>query len=176
MKVLKIIGIVILSIIALVILLSAFLPSTATVQRSAEINAPSDSIYAYLSDFNNFADWSPWARIEPDKIKYKVEGSGIGSSYSWTGEQTGKGKMTITDLKPGSNVKVHMAFIQPWPSEADVEWIIEPAGADKSKVTWAFAQPLKFSQRIFPGLVMDKFLGASFEQGLSFLKIELEKK
>jgi carbon monoxide dehydrogenase subunit G len=174
MKIIKIIGITILSIIAIILLIPMFLSTSFSVSRSVEIDAPKDSVYAYLSDFNNFPQWSPWARIEQGELNYKVVGSGIGSTFSWEGIQTGKGKMTLIGLEPNV-IKAKMSFIAPWEAEADVQWTVEPAG-NKTKVTWTYSQGhLKYFQRYF-NLTADKMLGGAFDQGFKFMKEGVEKK
>jgi len=174
MKIIKIIGITILSIIAIILLIPMFLSSSFSVNRSVEIDAPKDSVYAYLSNFNNFSQWSPWARIEKGGLKDTVIGLGVGSTYSWEGAQTGKGKMTLTGLEPNL-IKTKMEFIAPWVAEADVQWMLEPVG-NKTKVTWTYSQGnLKYFQRYF-NLTADKMLGGAFDQGFQFMKEGVEKK
>jgi len=174
MKIIKIIGITLLSLIGIILIIPLFLSSSFTVSRSVEVDAPKDSVYAYLSDFNNFTEWSPWAKMEKGTLKYKVAGTGVGSTYSWEGNQIGKGKMTLTSLEP-TVINVKMLFIAPWEAEGQVQWIVEPVGS-KTKVTWNYSQGnLKYFQRYF-NLTADKMMGGAFDEGLGYVKAGIEKK
>jgi uncharacterized protein YndB with AHSA1/START domain len=173
MKYLKIIGIAFAGLVGLLLVLPAVLPTSVTVTRSAEINAPSDSVYAYISDFKNFTKWSPWYEYEPT-AKVTVDGSGVGSVYAWVGKEVGTGSMTITSLDPGKNTVLKLEFTAPWQSIATTNWATEPT-AGGTKITWGYSQEMPYFQRYF-GLGMDKMLGPDFEKGLANLNRELGKK
>ena len=45
--------------------------------------------------------------------------SGVGATYAWEGnKEVGKGKMTITDSRPGEKVAEKLEFIEPFQSQA----------------------------------------------------------
>jgi uncharacterized protein YndB with AHSA1/START domain len=152
MKILKYSGIGLLGFIVLLFLIPAFLSSKTNVSRSVIINAPSDSIFTYLSNFNNFTQWSPWYEREPSAV-VTVAGSGVGSKYSWVGKEVGSGSMTIVGLEPSKAVDIKLEFTEPWQSVATTKWSAVPAEGG-SNVTWEMAQDLSYIQRYF-GLKMD---------------------
>ena len=57
---LKIIGAVILVLIAGVLIFAATKPDTFQVQRSASIKAPLERIFPFINDFHRWTAWSPW--------------------------------------------------------------------------------------------------------------------
>ena len=173
MKILKYIGIGLAGLIVLLSIIPVFLPSSTTVVRTITVNQRPDSTFAYLSDFNNFKEWSPWQGKDPN-MTTRIDGSGVGAVYSWKGnDQVGSGSMTITNLVPDRSVNIDLKFIAPWESQAATKWSVEPAGSG-SKISWEMSQNLSYGQRYF-GLMMDGMIGADFEKGLSNLKTNLEK-
>lgn len=173
MKILKYIGIGLAGLIVLLAIIPVFLPSSTTVVRSITVNQRPDSTFAYLSDFNNFKEWSPWQGMDP-AMTTQIEGSGVGSVYSWKGnDQVGSGSMTITNLVPNQSVSIDLKFVAPWESQAVTKWSVEPADSG-SKISWEITQNLSYKERYF-GLMMDGMLGKDFEKGLSNLKANLEK-
>jgi uncharacterized protein YndB with AHSA1/START domain len=173
MKILKYIGIGIIGFIALVLIIPAFLSSKTTVTRSAIVTAPADTVFSYLSNFNNFTQWSPWYEKEPSAV-VTVVGVGTGSKYSWVGKKVGAGSMTIVGLEPNKAVDIKLEFTEPWQSVATTKWSVAPA-ENGSKVTWEMSQDLSYLKRYF-GLKMDEMIGPDFEKGLSNLKDKLDKK
>ena len=173
MKILKIIGLGILGILVLILIIPVFLSSKTTVTRSAMINAPADSIYQYIANFDKFTQWSPWYEMEPTAA-VTIEGNGLNSKYSWAGEKTGKGSMTIINLEPNKSVDIKLQFTEPFQSLASTKWMLEPSSSS-TKITWEMSQDLSYMMR-YMGLTMDGMVGKDFEKGLSNLKNKIEKK
>jgi uncharacterized protein YndB with AHSA1/START domain len=173
MKILKYIVIGIAGLIVLLAILPVVLPSKTTVVRSITVNENPDSVFSYLSDFNNFKQWSPWQEKDPN-MSASIVGSGVGSVYSWKGnDQVGSGSMTITATEPNKSVSIDLKFIAPWESQAVIKWSVESI-KNGTQVSWEMSQDLSYGQRYF-GLMMDGMIGPDFEKGLSNLKANLEK-
>src|SRR5687768_923374 len=151
---LKKIGVALVVVIAVLLVVPAFLPSKVHIERTAEYNAPASKVFGVLSDMNQFAEWNPWKEMEPS-AKIEVAGQGLGSTYAWEGEKTGSGKMTVSSLTPDQNVQVKMDFYEPMSGNADVQWKIIPNSDQSSKVVWEMDQELPYLNRYF-GLAMDK--------------------
>lgn len=170
MKILKGILVVILAIIALFFIVAIFLPDSFRVQRSTEINKPVNEVYNYVADFNNFHDWNPWTKLEPDhKVEITGDSATIGQKYYWEGKIIGSGDMVFTEFNPYSKIKSDIHFYTPNEGEAKVDWDFEPF--DKgTKVTWSIYGDSDYPFGRYMGLMMDGFLGASFEEGMKNLK------
>lgn len=174
MKILKIIGITMASIIGLFLIVAFFLPSEFTISRSIEISKPADSVYVEVADFNRFVTWNPWKLMDPNSvITINGEPATIGSIYTWNGTITGNGSMANTALVSGQSIEQDLVFLSPFESKSTVYWTFEPT-ASGTKATWSNKGKLDYPVARYFGLGMDKMLGGDFEKGLSNLKKKME--
>lgn len=170
MKILKKIGIVLLVIVGLYLLISLFLPGTIKVERSITINAPAAVVFEQINTLKNWKSWSYWDNIDSAmKSEYSGPESGLTAKHSWesTNENVGKGSLTIVESKPDSLVVTELAFdgmgtsIGGWKIKDTVGGVI---------VTTYMNMDMGLFGRIFPGLMMDSWLGVDFEKSLAGLK------
>lgn len=177
MKILKKILIAILIIIALFLIVAIFLPNKYKVERTTKIDKPVEFIYGYLSDFNNFRDWNPWTNLEPGH-DYNVNGDSatVGQKYSWQGKVIGKGEMIFTDFKPFEKIKSNIKFITPQEGKGLVEWNFKKENENTTNVSWSLEGDAEYPMGRYFSLMMDSFLGKSFQDGLNNLKEKCEKK
>jgi len=94
---LKKVGIVLLVVILGLVGFIATRPDAFRVERSVAMAAPPDLVFSIVNDFHNWAQWSPWEKLDP-AMKKTFEGpsAGVGASYAWTGNKdVGRGKMTL---------------------------------------------------------------------------------
>lgn len=173
MKILKKIGIVLLILFGLYLLISLFLPSSTKVERSIMINAPAKVVFDQINTLKNWKSWSYWDNIDPAmKSEYSGPESGIGSKHSWESkdENVGKGSLTIIASKPDS-VITELSFEGMGTSIGG--WIIKDTTGGVIVTTYMNMEMGLFG-RIFPGLMMDNFLGGDFEKSLAGLKKHAE--
>jgi effector-binding domain-containing protein len=179
MKVLKILGIVVLVIIALILVLSFTAPDSYEVERSVTIDSPKELVFGHVKYWRNWAGWSPWKERDP-KMEVTVKGTDgeKGSSYNWVGdpEITGAGSMTNTGVKENQEILFHLMFKEPWESESD-GWVrVADEGQGKTKVSWGFAGDLTFPFNIMTIFMsMESMIAPDFERGLALLKEKAEK-
>ncbi|HEX5057162.1 MAG TPA: dienelactone hydrolase family protein [Gammaproteobacteria bacterium] len=167
-KILYILG----ALIVLALVASALLPAHSHVERSAVIEAAPAAVYRYVADFRQFNRWSPWAERDPE-TQYEFSGPsmGAGSRMSWSSKhpEVGSGSQEVVQAEPPHTLKLKLEFGEGM-GPAFASYTLEPQ--DKgTKIVWAFdtdlgANPL---HRFF-GLMMDKWVGADYEQGLANLK------
>jgi hypothetical protein len=150
----------------------AMQPGEFKLERSTAMAAPADVVFAQVNDFHAWAAWSPWEKMEGPTLKKTFEGSpsGQGSMYSWVGEKTGEGKMTITAAKPSEQIDIKLDFIKPFEASNQVIFTFKPDGA-QTKVTWAMTGQNNFMGKAM-GLFMDmdSMVGKDFEAGLASLR------
>lgn len=150
-------------------------PSTFHVERSITMAAPVDHAFARVNDFHAWSTWSPYEKLDP-QLKRTFEGprSGIGASYSFSGDKVGAGRMTIEKSDP-ARVVIKLEFFKPFEAVNTATFTFTPTG-DGTKVTWAMDGENGFVGKA-ASLVfdMDKLVGGDFEQGLVALKAEAEK-
>jgi len=167
----------VIAIIAIVLVLAAFQPDTMIVERSATMAAPPAAVFAVVNDFRRWDEWSPWAKLDPE-MKKTLEGppTGVGAVYKWSGNnEVGEGTTTLMAAVPDQKVEMKLAFVRPFPGEADVQLSFVPEG-DGTKVTWAMQSPQPFMSKV-AGLFMDceKMCGDQFLEGLANLKRVVEQ-
>ena len=171
MKVLKRILIALLVIVALVVVIGLFLPSTRHVERSVEIDAPPCVVFAKVNGFQSFNDWSPFVALNPEAT-YSYEGPdfGVGAKMYWAGEgpDAETGSQEIVASTPYEQVQVRLDFDAD--GTADVAYILEAVDGG-TRLTWAFDTDfgLDLFSRYF-GLILDRQLGPIYAQGLTNLK------
>src|SRR4051794_18747795 len=104
--------------VAVLLIVVATRPDTYHVERSTKIQAPADVIFAEVSDFRTFNEWSPWAKLDPAvQTTLSTPSGGVGASYAWQGnKKVGKGKMTFTESQAPTHVKEHLVFLEPFSS------------------------------------------------------------
>ena len=175
---LKLIGIIVVLLIAGVLLTAATRPDTFIVQRTAVIKSPPDKVFPYINDFERWPAWSPWEKKDPAmKRSYGGTKSGKGAKYAWQGNSdVGQGSMEIADSVAPSRVALKLDFVKPFEAHNNVEFSLRPEAGGATQVTWKMQGPLPyFAKVIHLVLDMDKMVGADFEAGLANLKSIAEK-
>ncbi len=173
---LKIIAIIIALAIAAVLIYAATQPDSFRMERSITIKAPPEKISAYLTDFKQWAAWSPWENKDPAmKRTYSGSSTGMGSVYDWTGNNNvGTGRMEVTGIQP-NKVTIKLDFLKPFEAHNTAEFTLEPQ-SEGTKVVWAMFGPAHYMNKVMNVVVgMDKMVGPDFEAGLAKLKVAAEK-
>ena len=154
------------------------LPSTAAFKREATIAAPPAKIYALISNYKRFNEWSPWFDRDP-AAKYSFSGAdkGVGAKMAWDSAKSdvGKGTQEIVAAVQDKSMDVKMDFGEMGFSNAN--FLLEPAAdGNSTKVTWGFSTDLGMNPVArWMGLVMDRMVGPDYEKGLAKLKVAAEK-
>ena len=173
----KTIAIIIAVLIAAVLIFAATKPDTFRVQRTANIKAQPEKIFALIDDLHSWDAWSPWEKKDPAmKRTHSGAASGKGAVYDWDGNKdVGKGRMEITESSPPSKVAIKLDFIKPFEGHNIAEFTLKPQG-DFTTVTWAMHGPAPFISKVMQVFFsMDKMVGNDFDAGLANLKTVAEK-
>ena len=171
MKILKNISIAVAALLAIIVVVGLFLPSTAHVERSAVISVNPSVLFKFVNDFRQFNRWSPWAKYDPN-TEYTFEGppAGVGAKMSWRSEDpnVGSGRQEIIESEPDNFVKTHLDFGNQ--GTATAFYKLEPV-REGTRLTWGFDTAFGYNLlgRYF-GLMFDKWIGADYEKGLANLK------
>ena len=159
---------------------AAFLaPTDFRVERELVINKPKSEVFAYAKMLKNQNDWGPWFKKEPT-MKQEFRGTdgtaGFTSYWKGTKDEVGEGEQEITRIVEGERIETELRFIQPFESKADAYLTTEAAGDAQTKVRWGFTGSMPRPMNIML-LVMDidKEVGKDFAEGLSSMKMILEK-
>ncbi len=146
------------------------LPSEFKVQRSLQVAATPDRVYALIADPREWRRWTVWNQRDPAmKLDYSGPPSGSGARASWQSETEGSGAMQFVDAEPGRRIVYKLSFPDFGMESLGVLNIV-PAGNGVT-VTWTNEGDLGDDpvKRWF-GLVMDRMVGPDFEAGLVNLK------
>jgi Polyketide cyclase / dehydrase and lipid transport len=164
--------------IALILILATTKPATFSVQRSAEIKAPPERISPLITDFHQWAGWSPWEKRDPAmKRTYEGADSGKGAVYAWDGNRNvGSGRMEILQAST-SKIVIKLDFFKPFEGHNTAEFTLSPQGGGTgTDVKWVMHGPAPFMHRVMQVFMnFDKMIGKDFEAGLAGLKSLAEK-
>ena len=167
-KNLKILGVVIGGVILLFVVVGLVLPKEYDVSRTQVIDAPAAVVFAQVNDLQKNEGWNPWkAKDQTMKVSYGAQTVGTGASYSWKGEKSGTGTLTIAKSDAPRHIENTVEF--DGMSTATGYWdFVEKDG--KTNVTWGFRGSNPGVMGGYFTLAMDKMVGADFESGLEKLK------
>jgi uncharacterized protein YndB with AHSA1/START domain len=176
-KIMKIIGIVVVVLVAGVLGFAMTKPDSFSVQRTANIKAPPEKIFPLIIDLHSWSSWSPWEKLDPTmKRTHSGAESGKGAVYEWEGNaKVGTGRMEIVDATPPSKVTIKLDFLKPIEGHNTAEFTLDPQG-DSTNVTWVMRGQAPFISKVIQVFVsMDSMVGNEFDTGLANLKTIAEK-
>ena len=169
---LKTITIVVVVLIGAILVYAATRPDTFRVQRTTNIKAPPEKIFALINDLHRWSAWSPYEKKDP-AMKRALSGaeSGKGAVYEWDGNnEVGKGRMEITETSPPSKVAIQLDFVKPFEAHNIVEFTLQPQD-ESTDVTWTMHGPSPYISKVIGIFInMDSMIGKDFEAGLASLK------
>ena len=174
---LKPIFIITIGLIAAILIYAATKPDAFRIQRTVNINAPADKIFAFINDFHNWSTWSPWEKLDPTMKKtHSGAPEGKGAVYEWDGNKdVGTGRSEIVETIPPSRVLIKLDFVKPFEAHNYAEFTLAPH-ASSTEVTWAMYGPQPYVAKVMTLFFnMDKMVGGQFEKGLADLKTVTEK-
>jgi hypothetical protein len=180
MKILKVLGLVLGSLVALFFLVTAFLSPRSHMERAIVVNATPATIFQVINNYQNFNQWSPWAAIDPN-TKYFFEGpaSGVGAKMRWesTNDQVGNGAQWILESEENKRIKSQMQFSEMGGTYTS-EILLTPVEGG-TEIVWTYegdvtGTGISSSMYKVMGLMMDSFLGPIYEQGLARLRNVVE--
>ena len=171
-EIIAVIAVVLAIAIAAVLILAAIRPDRFSVQRATTVNAPAEKIFPLISDFHQWAGWSPYEHKDPAmKRTYSGAASGKGAVYAWDGNRNvGSGRMEILDASAPAKIVIKLDFFTPFEGHNTAEFTMLPQG-DGTNLTWLMYGPAPFMAKIMHVFMnIDDMVGKDFEIGLANLK------
>jgi len=169
---LKIILAVVVLLIAGVLILAATRPDVFRVERSTQIKAPPEKLFALINDLRRFNTWNPYEKKDPDiQGSYSGAEHGIGAKYAFRGNKdVGVGNLEITESAPPEKVAMRLNMVKPFAASNNITFSLEARG-ELTRVTWAMEGPAPYFAKIIGLFInMDSMVGRDFEAGLANLK------
>ena len=171
-KFFKVIGVILLLIIAFVLIAGIFVSKTYHLDKTITINAPKEKIWGNVSSLQQMMKWSPWLEKDPNaQTSFEGQEGTIGSVYRWRGNKdVGSGNQTITKIDRPNSIITHLTFIEPFSGEADSFINLADEGA-ATKVTWGFDTKYPYPMNVMQLFInMDEMMGTQYDKGLAKLK------
>ena len=151
------------------------LPGEARVERSVEIAAPPEKVFAIAGDLRRVPEWSPWVAADP-ATQFTFEGpeQGVGQVMRWASNNpmVGSGAQKVTEHVAPERLVAEADYGDFGASTATMA--LAPSGGG-TKLTWTFQSTLPGVIDRWAGLGMDRSVGAEYEAGLRNLKALAEK-
>ena len=175
MRALKIILFVILGLVGVFLALGLIAPKEVSTSRSIVIDAPPELVFNTVNDLSTWDSWSPWKEADPTIESTMGEITvGKGATSSWVSENSGNGKMSITDSTPNESVDVVVEF--EGMGQADSGWKIKPAEGG-TEATWQFRTDFPYpwnAMMLFQNFEAN--IHKDYDRGLELLKGVVEEK
>ena len=170
------IALIVFLLIALVLAYAASRPDDFRLERSLTIRATPEKIFALISDFHQWSQWSPWEKLDQDlKRSYSGNASGVGAAYDWEGAKAGVGRMQIIQSDSPVLVKIKLDFLKPMKAHNTAEFALQLEG-ELTRVTWAMYGRSPYLAKVMGVFFsIDKMVGKDFEAGLQMMKAVAEK-
>src|SRR5690606_9045364 len=172
MKILKKIVIALLIIIAIPLIVAAFLRKKFHSEGSVIINKPKQEVFNYIKYVKNQDNFGVWQLSDPDMQKTSEGTDGtVGFKYSWQSEKLGKGAQVITNIIEGERMESNMFFVD-FNDDANKSYIsVEEKSKDETLVKWGIE-----GETPYPWNFMSLFysMNDDFDKGLANLKEILE--
>ncbi len=170
-KFLKIIGGVILALVALYVISCFFGPKHFFIEQKITIQSPTDSIYKHVADYSKWDAWSPWTDESMSSDFIGLPGT-VGHKWQWKSENQGNGAQTILSIDADKNIQMQLDFEGMDPSYTHWKFMSTSGGVE---VTWGMdGGDVPFIQRgmmlLFQGMIE-----SDYEKGLNKLKSVCEK-
>jgi len=179
MKALKIIGLVLFGLVAMVLITALFIDGKYAVEREVSIQKPKTEVYNYVKYLKNQDNYSVWAKADPAMKKdFTGEDATVGCVASWDSENpdVGKGEQKIIKITEGERIDYELHFIEPFES-TDYAYLTTTAINDSvTSVKWGFKGEMKYPMNLMMlTMDMEKMLAPDLQNGLNNLKTLLEQ-
>jgi hypothetical protein len=171
MKALKLIGIGLLVVVAILLIIALFVQKDFAYEKSITINAPIDSVWQNTNSLTGLDKWSPWNDHDPN-MKKEMEGADgtIGAKQSWESEIIGSGNQIISKIEKPTLFETELNFTKPYESHGKAFVKLIAYGSD-TKATWGMTGNMPYPFNIMNLFTdMEKNLGKDWENAMNKLK------
>jgi hypothetical protein len=176
-RVLKIVGLGLVGLVAVLVVVGLFLPRQWHVERTVVIKAGPEHIHPLVSDLKQWQSWAAWTKdMDPEvKNEYGGPASGVGAWWSWNGPVMGHGKMTIvkSDVASGVWVDEMIETDDGVNAKGSLTWTRQ---GEETTVKWVDEGTLPPVIGGYVVSMIEQMLGDNFKTGLEKLKVQAEKR
>lgn len=161
--------------VALLILISSFLPKKHFVRCSIEINAPLNSVFQFLRFLENQEKFNNNAMRDSNRQKTFTGTDGTkGFIYAWSGDRSaGMGEKEIMKIDEGKRIECQIRFIKPMKVNATVILETEAISPSSTLVSWSNESVIPVPFNLF-NKSFEKMIAKDMNSSLQTLKTLLE--
>ena len=147
------------------------------IERSIQISASPEAVFAVAADLARWNDWSPYFRAAPETaFTVSSPSNGVGALYTWEGRKAGSGRMEITSQVPDQSVTLRLEFFAPFKAVNQTDFSCAPAPGGGTRFTWAMSGDRPWFMVVMAFLFrLDRMLAGQFDEGLQMLKGVVER-
>jgi hypothetical protein len=179
MKILKKIGIILITLTTIILIVAIFVSKEVIYEKSVSIDAPIEIVWENVNSLADLDKWSPWNDYDPNMIKEFTGTDGeIGATASWDSDvkEVGKGSQTITKIEEPNLFETDLKFYEPYESQAK-GYIKVHKEDNTTKVTWGFQSKIPYPFNLMNLFTnMEEMMGKDWDKGLLTLKNICENK
>ncbi|PJZ47238.1 SRPBCC family protein [Leptospira brenneri] len=174
------ISIGLIGLVAIPLIVALFLPTQYQVERTIDINKPASEVFDFIRMLKNQDKYSVWAKKDPNmKRIFTGQDGNIGFISRWesSDQEVGTGEQEIKMVNADAlEMQTELRFIEPMEATERSYMKVSSLDQKKSKVIWGFDGSIPYpSNLICLFMNFDELIGKDFEEGLSNLKVVLER-
>src|SRR5688572_29633154 len=165
----------IVGVIVVLLIIGFVLPGKMELSQSITVNAPAGYVFEEINNLENNPKWSYWNNLYKDmKVSYGNIKAGAGAISEWDGEESGKGKMTITESIPDKSIKMDLDFMEQGTAQS---WYTFAPDGEGTKISTGFTSDMGMNPiGRWMGVIMKPEMEKAFDYNLNKLKEIAEAK
>jgi hypothetical protein len=177
MRILKFLGIGLVTIIALLLIVAMIIPKEYNISVSTTINKPKQVVFDYVKMIKNQEEYSVWVMKDPKvQIEYTGVDGTVGAKSSWVSsdDNVGVGSQEITKMTD-TRIDVAIHFEKPMKGDDAGATIVKALSDNQTKITSEFYGHADYPMNLMTFAFTD-FIQKDLEQNLANVKKNLESK
>lgn len=167
---------ILIIVVALVLIIAAFLPKTMHITAETTINAPQSQVWDYVKLLANQENYSVRVMADPNiQLSYSGTDGTVGFTQTWKSEMSnvGAGEQEIIALEEGSSYQVEIRFAEPLSGSNYATTTLQTVNSNQTRVTTTFEGLCPWPMNIFSFIIVPQ-LRQDMQQTLNNLKAEIE--
>ncbi len=174
MKILKWLLIVVLAVVALLLIVAAFVPKDRMFTSSVEIERSPRLIFSQINSLQNWDNWSPFLEDDPEMTSvYSGPTFGVGNRQEWKSKKSGDGALEIIESINENKIVFALDFSV---SEQYKTWFTLDRTPDYVSVTWVSSMDnLSYPMGRLVMTLFKSQMEKTFQKGLDNLKKYVER-
>lgn len=177
MNVLKILGLIGISLIVVVSSVGLSLPNQIEFEQTIKLNAPKALVWNELNSLEAKNKWCPWKELDSNVfIEFQGNPGTVGSTRLWKGNSViGTGEEKIIQVSD-SSITTQTKYLKPFELQSTSTLCVSK-NADFVEVKWDFKSEVPFPSNVFYALIdLKGLLSSDYERGLKMLENRITEK